>query len=285
LPDRIKLFLGTLSGYKLKPMNKGKISNLLRQLRILHLTDLARYFIQKRKNSAINREFRKNNPDVKLPPDYLIYESFQINYLKYYTESIETAKWIAGYFEKYIELKDKKILDWGCGPGRVIRHLPIVIGNECEYFGTDYNSKSIEWCSKNLPGISFNKNTLEAELPYSDNFFDVIYGISIFTHLSEQMHYNWFNELYRILRSGGIMFLSTQGDHFKVKLTDQELQNYNNGKLVVRGKVKEGHRTYSAFHPKEFMLKLFEPSNVLEHNMLNPEKGKWLPQDIWIVRK
>ena len=46
------------------------------------------------------------------------------------------------------------------------------------------------------------------------------------------------------------MFLTTQGDNFRVKLTDLELNKYNNDELVVRGKVKEGHRTYSAFHPK-----------------------------------
>jgi ubiquinone/menaquinone biosynthesis C-methylase UbiE len=266
-------------------MNKGKISNLLRQLRVIYLTDLIRYFIQKRKNSAINKEFKKNNPDVKLPPDYLIYESFQINYSKYFTESIDTAKWIKSFFEKYIELKDKKILDWGCGPGRVIRHLPAVIGNGCAFYGTDYNSKSIEWCSQNLPGINFNKNTLKAELPYVDNFMDIIYGISIFTHLSEEMHISWFNELYRTLKPGGIMFLTTQGDNFKVKLTIKELQKYNNGEIVVRGKVKEGHRTYSAFHPEKFMAALFAKTQVLEHHVMEPKKGKWLPQDIWIIRK
>ena len=45
------------------------------------------------------------------------------------------------------------------------------------------------------------------------------------------------------------MFLITQGDNFKVKLTDLELTKYKKNELVVRGKVKEGHRTYSAFHP------------------------------------
>ncbi len=255
-------------------MKKGQISNLLRILGLIYFTDWLKYYIQKFKNRKINKNFKLNNPAVKLPPDYLIYESFQINYQKYYTESIETAKWLTDHFKKHIDLKNKKILDWGCGPGRIIRHLPHVIGNGCEYFGTDYNKKSIDWCSKNLADIHFNKNSLNAQLPYNDNFVDVIYGISIFTHLSEKLHYDWYNELYRILKPNGIMFLTTQGDNFKIKLTDVELKKYNADQLIVRGHVKEGHRTYSAFHPQGFIKHLFSNVEILEHIETKPGKGK-----------
>ncbi|MDP3912519.1 MAG: class I SAM-dependent methyltransferase [Bacteroidota bacterium] len=267
-------------------MKKGQISNILRQFGLIYLTDWIRYYLERFKNRKINRTFKKNNPQVKLPPDYLIYESFQINYQKYYTESIDTSMWVANHFRKHTELKDKKILDWGCGPGRIIRHLPAVIGNGCEYFGTDYNAKTIDWCTKNLPDISFNKNSLKADLPYPNEFFDMIYGISIFTHLSEQLHHDWYNELLRILKPGGIMFLTTQGDNFKVKLTESELVHFNNGELIIRGKVKEGHRTYSAFHPTVFMEKLFSNVDILEHIETKPAKREgWLPQDIWMIKK
>lgn len=266
-------------------MKKGQISNVLRKLGLLYFTDWVRYYMQRFKNRKINKAFRSKNPDVKLPPDYLIYESFQINYQKYYTDSIETAKWLTNHFKKHIELKNKRILDWGCGPGRIIRHLPLVIGNDCEYYGTDYNNQSIDWCSKNLIGIQFNKNSLQALLPYEDNFFDVIYGISIFTHLSEQLHYDWYNELHRVLKPHGIMFLTTQGDNFKIKLTNLELKKYSDNQLIVRGKVKEGHRTYSAFHPQGFMRNLFSNAEILEHIETKQEQGKWVPQDIWIIKK
>lgn len=266
-------------------MNKGQISHFLRQAGLMHLVDRIRFYAQRFQHRKTNRAFKSANPGVKLPPDYLIYESFQINYDKYYTDGVETARWLAGHFSKHTGLKDKKILDWGCGPGRVIRHLPAVIGNGCSFYGTDYNERSIGWCADNLPGIQFNKNPLKAELPYADGFFDIIYGISIFTHLSEPMHADWYRELLRVLKPGGILFLTTQGDNFKDKLTDTELEQYGKGQLITRGRVKEGHRTYSAFHPKEFMLRLFAGSQVLEHIVAKPEQGKYPPQDIWILRK
>ena len=266
-------------------MKKGDISNILRKLHLIFLADWLRFYIQKSKNKTINTRFKLNNPNVKLPPDYLIYESFQINYQEYYTKSIETTKWLTGLFKKHIDLKNKKILDWGCGPGRIIRHLPEIIGNECEYYATDYNEKSINWCEKNLTNIQFNKNTLKAELPYNNNVMDIIYGLSIFTHLSEKLHYDWYNELYRILKPNGIMLLTTQGDNFKIKLTDLELKKYNNHQLIVRGQVKEGHRTYSAFHPQDFIKMLFKNAIILEHIKQKPIDKSWIPQDIWIIKK
>lgn len=265
-------------------MKKGDISNILRKLRLLYFTDLIRFYYERFKNRKINNKFKKENPEVVLPPDYLIYESFQINYKKYFSDSIESAKWLVGHFEKHIDLKDKKILDWGCGPGRIIRHLPSIIGSRCEFFGTDYNKETIQWCKENLKNISFNLNSLDAKLPYENNFADVIYGISIFTHLSENQHYKWYNELYRVLNHGGIMFLTTQGDNFKVKLTNEELKQYNNNELIVRGNVKEGHRTFSAFHPEGFMKKLFSNVQILEHVKVKSDNSN-PQQDIWIIKK
>jgi SAM-dependent methyltransferase len=266
-------------------MNKGFLSNLLRNLRLIWYTDQFRYLLQKIRNQKENKAFRSENPQVALPPDYLIYESFQIHYSKYYKGGRDAAVYLAETFGNYMELKNLKILDWGCGPGRIIRHLPEIIGNGCQFFGTDYNQKSIEWCSNNLPGIRFNNNTLEARLPYPDHFFDIIYGISIFTHLSARMHAEWHRELIRILKPGGILYLTTQGNNFKCKLTELELKTYNQGQLVVRGKVKEGHRTYSAFQPKQFMEALFSDQTILDHTEPKPVSNKWIPQDIWIVRK
>jgi SAM-dependent methyltransferase len=266
-------------------MIKEKISQLLRRTGLLYSSDKIRFYLELFKNRKINRKFRADNPTIALPPDYLIYESFQINYHKYYTESINAAKWLHDHFANYLNLERKKILDWGCGPGRIIRHLPQIINNDCEYFGTDYNSESIEWCSKNLPGINFQKNSLTPHLPYPNEHFDIIYGISIFTHLSEQMHHDWYFELCRVLKPGGIMLMTTQGDNFKIKLTPYELIKYNSGVIVIRGNVKEGHRTFSAFQPKQFMRKLFSNVEILDHIETIPEKGRWLPQDVWIVKK
>lgn len=265
-------------------MKKKEITKFLRKIRLLHLFDWLRYYFHKISNLKKNAAFKKRCPFVVLPPDYLIYESFQLDYKKYYDDSFETAKWLANHFSSYINLKNAKILDWGCGPGRIIRHLPKII-KSADFYGTDYNNRSIKWCSENLPNISFNHNSLKADLPYENGSFDVIYGISIFTHLSEQMHYNWYKELYRILRPGGILFITTQGDNFKRKLNQEEKNKFDEGALVVRGNVREGHRVYSSFQPVNFMKKLFFNVKILKHIETDAGKNRVIPQDIWIVKK
>ena len=214
-------------------MKKGAISNFLRKLGLLQPADYFRFWLEKFRNRNRNRDFLNGNPGVKLPPDYLIYESFQLDYQKYFTDSEDTARWLADLLKKHIELDGVKILDWGCGPGRVIRHLHKFTGPECEFYGTDYNADTIAWCAENLPGIHFNQNKLEARLPYENQYFDIIYGISVFTHLSEKMHFAWFNELFRVMKPGGIFLFTTQGENFREKLTGSELVEFDEGKLVV----------------------------------------------------
>lgn len=265
-------------------MNKSDLSRLLRKIKLIHLADKTRFYIEKIKNKADNNTFKKEHPSFIFPPDYLMYESFQMSYKRYFESGKKNAEWLTRLFKKHIELKHKKILDWGCGPGRIIRHLPEVIGHNCSFYGTDYNSNSIKWCSENLPDIKFNHNTLEAKLPYPDNEFDVIYGLSIITHLSEKKHFEWFQELYRVLKPNGILLLTAQGDNFIPKLTLEEQEMYNKGNIIVRGNVTEGHRVYSAFHPTPFMHQLFRKTHIIDHIVQKP-KGHWTPQDIWIIKK
>jgi ubiquinone/menaquinone biosynthesis C-methylase UbiE len=265
-------------------MNKTGITTLIRKLRLMQLSDYLHFVYQKFNNRSSNKSFRQNNPDVVLPPDYMIYESFQMNYENYYKDSEDTAKWLISYFEKHLDLHNIKILEWGCGPARIIRHLPRLLNDSCEIYGSDYNSKTIEWCRGNIQGIKFSKNNLQPPLEYDSNFFDVIYATSVFTHLSEDMHYAWFEELKRVCKKDGIIFLTTHGDNCKPKLSEEELKIFEQGKLVVRGNVKEGHRTFAAYQPTQFMQELFKDVEVLEHVTREPE-GNYIPQDVWIVRK
>jgi SAM-dependent methyltransferase len=264
-------------------MLKKSISTFLRRIHLLYSIDYLVYGYKKVKNYQANKRFTRLHPEVVLPPDYLIYESFQLDYHKYYTDSVETAQWLTGIFRKHSHLYNMNILDWGCGPARIIRHLPSLIGSSCLFFGTDYNPRTIKWCQKNIPGVTFSVNFLAPPLEFNQDFFHIIYGISIFTHLSEPMHEKWIDELSRILVPGGVLVITTQGASFRSKLTSSELIDFDKGDLVVRGKVREGHRTFSAFQPKEYMEKLLVGFETLE--LVEGELGGRPQQDVWIVRK
>jgi len=259
------------------------ISNLLRQLGILLYTDKIRFYIHFIKKLKESRKFTRENPTIALPPAYLIYESFNFDYTKYYFDSKETASWLLDYFKKYHELKNINILDWGCGPARIVRHLPELLDKSCSIYGTDYNPTSIAWDRKAIKGVNFNLNLTYPPLPYVNDSFDIIYGISIFTHLPEDLHYKWFDELIRISKSGAVIFLTLHGKAFISKLTPPEQTIFNAGQLTIKGNTRVGHRTFAAFHPLPFVNKLFGPHQVLEHIEGEITNGK-PQQDIWIVK-
>ncbi len=265
-------------------MNKYTLSSLLRQVGLIKIGDKIRFYINFLKTYRLRKQFFKENIDVKLPPAYYIYETFNLNYFSFYNKSIDTAKWLVGHFEKYKKLENLKILDWGCGPGRVIRHLPSFIDNSCKFYGTDYNRKYINWCTKNIINVSFNTNKLSPPLGYESNTFDIIYGISVFTHLSKEMHFAWFNELIRVLKPEGILFLTLHGDAFKVKLTETEIIKFEKGELVVKSNTKEGHRTFADFQPVSFVKEIVNSNEILEYIPGDIKNGK-PQQDVWIIKK
>lgn len=264
-------------------MNKYSLSLTLRKLGLIQLADKLRFYFIFITSYKSRRKFLDDNPTAKLPPAYYIYETFNLNYHVFYNESIKTAEWLVSFLKKYTTLKNLNVLDWGCGPGRVIRHLPNLMDKSCHFYGTDYNKNYVKWCRKNIPDVTFSSNQLAPPLEYKDNTFDAISGISIFTHLSEEMHFAWFNELIRVSKPGGILFLTLQGNIYRDKLTPEEKRNFDKGELIVKSKTKEGHRTYSAFQPAIFVKKLIGENEILEHVEGKIKDGKY-QQDLWIIK-
>ncbi len=258
---------------------KQNISLFLRSTGLMKASDYLRFLWIRRKNRRDNLAFRREYPDVVLPPDYLMYESFMLDYSRYYLNGRKTAEWLVGLAGRHADLSGASVLDWGCGPARVVRHLPEFLPGAVLY-GTDYNRQSIAWCSNTFSNIWFHTNDLMPGLVYEKDMFGLVYGISIFTHLSEEGHRAWLKELIRVLQPGGILFLTLHGSGFRDKLTAHEALDFDAGRLVVRGQVTEGHRTFAAFHPEPWVREWTTGLTTVEHI-----PGKGGEQDVWIFRK
>lgn len=265
---------------------KSQLSSFIRKLGGAPLLDLCQYHVRRMLKHRKNQHFMKQNPDVALPPAYLVYESFQMDYAKYYHGGRTTAKWITDLISPHLTSESHRILDWGCGPARVIRHLPKVLGDRNTYYGCDYNAETISWCQQHIPGVSFSLNQINPPLPYQREFFNAVYGISIFTHLSAENHRKWVEELHHILFPQGIALITTHGEAFKAKLTDSEQVAFNSGRLVIRSQAKEGQRMYAAFHPPVYLATLFNDNGfeVISHTP-GVQREEYIEQDTWILRK
>jgi SAM-dependent methyltransferase len=105
----------------------------------------------------------------------------------------------------------KRVLDFGCGAGRVLRHFAPE-ANAAEFIGCDVDEAAIEWASKHLtPPFSFLRNAGLPPLPEPDESFDLIYAISVFTHLTDSWA-AWLLELRRLLEPEGLLVLSFIGE-------------------------------------------------------------------------
>jgi len=101
-----------------------------------------------------------------------------------------------------------RVLDWGIGCGRVARHFPASRGSILT--GCDIDGDNIDWCTKHLSG-TFVASELTPPLPFADATFDVVYGISVFTHFREPMQLRWLEELSRVTRPGALLLLTVHG--------------------------------------------------------------------------
>ncbi|HEY3663591.1 MAG TPA: class I SAM-dependent methyltransferase [Chthoniobacterales bacterium] len=102
-----------------------------------------------------------------------------------------------------------RILDFGCGCGRVIGYL----GPRPGLFGTDLDQEAIKWCEQNLSDVaSFRVNGDKPPLPFESESFDFVYAISVFTHLPENLELLWLEELRRVTKPGGILLLTVHGE-------------------------------------------------------------------------
>lgn len=104
----------------------------------------------------------------------------------------------------------KRVLDWGCGCGRIARHwaqyLPYI-----DLHGCDIDEIGIQWCQHNLPFGSFSVSGTAPPLPYPDGYFDIVYGVSVLTHLTLSLQYAWMQEIWRLLKPDGVAVLTTMG--------------------------------------------------------------------------
>ena len=124
--------------------------------------------------------------------------------------------------EDELNEKHRRVLDWGCGCGRMIQHVHQLFP-KCDLYGSDVDAEAISWCKENLSHVAnFSTNDSMPPLYFSDDFFDFIYGISIFTHLAKEIENKWLEELYRITKPGGHVLLTVHGSHFSDHLTDNQ---------------------------------------------------------------
>lgn len=107
--------------------------------------------------------------------------------------------------KKGIKLEDKKILEIGCGRGKILQQF-ITFGAEPEnLYGIDLVDFEIEIARRLLPKSHIEFGNAE-KLPYGDAFFDIVMQFVTFSSIhSKEMHKNIAREMLRVLKKDGFI--------------------------------------------------------------------------------
>jgi len=260
-----------------KRVRKQRLLAIARAAGLLPLLDRVRFLHAKRVSAAENRAFLEQNEGFLPPPLWWMHDMYRhTSFDQYWRTGRETSAVIAVKVDMHLDTGRPRIADWGCGLGRVVRHLP----DRYDRTGFDYNPQAIAWDTDHIPGVRFLKNDLSPPLSVADASFDAVYALSVFTHLSAEGHKRWIAEIERVLAPGGIFLGAFHVRPPAGQLLPAEQARFDAGELVVRGGVKEGSRTFTAHHPESYLRDtLFQNFDIVE------EPTELFGQTLFVVRK
>jgi SAM-dependent methyltransferase/uncharacterized protein YbaR (Trm112 family) len=216
-----------------------------------------------------------------LPDPHLIYAVSGTEESSWFLESgAFAATEIRGALERSHIRMDQlgRILDFGCGAGRVLRHWRTLRGPAL--YGSDYNPELVRWCHANLPFARFAVNPLDGPLSFRGSRFDFVYAFSVFTHLTESQQHYWIEEVKRVLRPGGLFYFTTHGEFYLPYVPAERRDEFRRGGVVVTGEDRAGSNICAAFHPEPYVL------SVLAKGLrcLEFAPGRF-PQDAYLFQK
>lgn len=121
---------------------------------------------------------------------------------------------------------NERVLDVGCGIGRMAIPLTRYLNADGSYEGLDIVREGIDWCKRNIepryPNFNFqladifNKSynsggrlaANKYKFPFQNESFDFVFLTSVFTHMLPDDVQNYLRETARVLKHGGRCFIT-----------------------------------------------------------------------------
>jgi ubiquinone/menaquinone biosynthesis C-methylase UbiE len=269
---------------KIESSLKTIIKNIIHQTGLSFAISALHFQAQRAKHLLKNLYFKKYHPYLAIPKDRDLFETFQVNYPLYFSDGKLAAKEMLEWSSAYLNNESLHILDWGCGVGRIIQHIPSMLPKAICY-GADINQQRIKWCRKNINEVLFDCIE-DKQLPYPSELFDLVFGISVLTHILGNDQQLWLNELQRITKPGAVIIVSTHGSFFEKQMSSEALQCYHTKGWQSNQYHEKGHRLLSTYNKanifKEMATQYFTIENYYEGKSHPDKLGG---QDLWILRK
>lgn len=108
-------------------------------------------------------------------------------------------------FIKNLVIPGERILDLGCGNGRL---LELLKEKDINYLGVDNSEKLIDIARKKYPQKRFMVADA-LDLPLPDNYFDKVISIAVFHHIpSKELRFEFLRQVKKVLKPEGKLILT-----------------------------------------------------------------------------
>ncbi len=145
------------------------------------------------------------------PPEENLKRIGALTYENYVKAGEQAATAFIDAFTKYScrPTADSNVLDFGCGVGRVC--FPLMERLDCRLFCCDVDRSAINFIAANTKNLFPLTTNYDPPLPFADHFFDIVYSVSVWTHLPAPAEAAWLTEMKRITKPGAMLFITTAG--------------------------------------------------------------------------
>ncbi len=142
------------------------------------------------------------------------------------------------------------ILDVGCGGGALMKELEIY-GN---VFGVDFSDTAIDFCKRrNITNVQ--KSGIEL-LPFPAGHFDLVLAMDVLEHIPKDD--DGVREVFRVLKSGGILIVFVPAFMFLWGITDELSQHYRRYTIAQVSSIVES-KGFTVVRKSYFNTFLFIP--------------------------
>ena len=165
-----------------------------------------------------------------------------------------TGVWTANQVAHALDLQaTDRVLELGCGVGRIGKEL----APRCsKWVGCDISPNMLKAAAhrlEGLPNISFRqleRSSFDGVFP--DGKFDKAYSVAVFCHMDKEDLFLYLQDLHRIIRPGGVIYVETWNLAHPVGWRRWEHEVRNWSRLAAGDRKDAGRNQFC--HPSEFAL-------------------------------
>jgi SAM-dependent methyltransferase len=217
---------------------------------MLSALEQARFIAASLREEGDNRRMIADEPQFASLPMSALYDMYgHASIRRYAQDGAKMASALANAIERHLPFGAPRVADWGCGLGRVFRHLP----QAWRRVGFDVNASALEWCVSNFGNAEFRRSNAVPPLAAETGEFDAVIAVSVFTHLDETAALAWSAELKRVLSRGGLLLATFHAEPPHETLLADERAAFDRGEPVFRGLVREGSRLFATYTPEQYL--------------------------------